>query len=148
MFHVGAWLVCSAAAARVPGPSPDSHTAVRQQSVISTTLSSWATITQVIHAPVSPWYSTCHGDSRSARFQLHLSHDFASDGRHRSHTMLCSGIAVVMMMALGSCCIVTCCNCLRVGAAVMVNYRNQQADPNSQGSEGQPTHGRAQRGMA
>lgn len=36
------------------------------------------------------------------------------------------GIAVVMLMALGSCCLVTCCNCLRVGAAVMANYRSQQ----------------------
>ena len=30
---------------------------------------------------------------------------------------------------------------------MMVNYRNQN-DPNSQGSEGQPTQGRVQRGMA
>jgi hypothetical protein len=52
-----------------------------------------------------------------------------------------------MMMALGSCCLVTCCNCLRLGAAFLISYR-QQNDPNAQRNEGQPTHGRVQRGAA
>lgn len=39
---------------------------------------------------------------------------------------------MVMLMALGSCCLVTCCNCMRLGATIMMGY----GDRNDSG--GQP----------
>eukprot|EP00892_Ulva_mutabilis_P001648 jgi/Ulvmu1/11484/UM077_0033.1 len=38
------------------------------------------------------------------------------------------GVAVVMLMALGSCCLVTCCNCMRLGATILMGYgdRNER----------------------
>ena len=34
----------------------------------------------------------------------------------------------MMLMALGSCCLVTCCNCMRLGATILMGYgdRNEQ----------------------
>lgn len=52
-----------------------------------------------------------------------------------------------MLMALGSCCLVTCCNCLRVGAAVMANYRSQQ-DRDADRNEAQVANGAVQRGTS
>lgn len=39
-----------------------------------------------------------------------------------------------MLMALGSCCLVTCCNCMRLGATIMMGYgdRNDQGGPPEQ----------------
>jgi hypothetical protein len=55
----------------------------------------------------------------------------ADRGRHLA------AVAVVMLMALGSCCLVTCCNCVRLGASIMAmsNARTRRAEEPGQGQE-------------